>query len=634
MGCVRACITTLTLCLVTLPAYTQVSYTLKPSSALVNSTVGMPSHDVNFVLTNVGKTTFAIQSISIDSPAFQLVTGWAPYALVPNQSARYGINFVPNAAGTFLGHLIVNINGLAPISVPLRGNAVSTRAAVNLNTSSLHFSQSVGLTSPPQTVTVSNTGNDPVTVTSVAINAPFSASGYVLPTTINPSESFSLQVTETGTGIGSQTSLLTISYDVLPATAVDLSGSTTPAQSFVVSSFPSLPKVPAGSPYFFAFSAAGGTPPYRWRLASGSTLPKGLTLKPEGIVTGTIGSNVRVSTRAFNVQVTDATSSIVTAPMSISIEVPTGANCNNFFWDIADTSTPIVPLNDLGTGTYLGSVGGLYPNGRNSRPADHEAAGISIAQSIQPLDALGNPDPNGRYGLLSIGMSSTSHTWSQFALDGNADPSKNPSLVIARGAQPDAGANRFADINNGVWNTITHFYLPQAGLTKYQVVAAWVAAVDGFPVGVFPKDMSHLQSELESIARNLHTLFPNLKLVYYSSKFYDGYSNGLGHSLYPEPFAFESGFAVKWAIQDQIDGDPTLNYDPSKGAVMAPWMSWGPYDWANGLRARRDGLIWTCEDVNHDGVHPANPQGREKESNILLNFVKSDVTTAPWFLAH
>jgi len=67
---------------------------------------------------------------------------------------------------------------------------------------------------------------------------------------------------------------------------------------------------------------------------------------------------------------------------------------------------------------------------------------------------------------------------------------------------------------------------------------------------------------------------------------------------------------------------------------MAPWMSWGPYDWANGLRARRDGLIWTCEDVNHDGVHPANPQGREKESNILLNFVKSDVTTAPWFLAH
>jgi hypothetical protein len=38
--------------------------------------------------------------------------------------------------------------------------------------------------------------------------------------------------------------------------------------------------------------------------------------------------------------------------------------------------------------------------------------------------------------------------------------------------------------------------------------------------------------------------------------------------------------------------------------------------------------------VNHDGVHPTNPQGREKETNILLNFLKADVTTASWFLTH
>jgi hypothetical protein len=268
------------------------------------------------------------------------------------------------------------------------------------------------------------------------------------------------------------------------------------------------------------------------------------------------------------------------------------------------------------------------------RPTSHEAAGIAIAQSIGPLDAAGNPDPNGLYGLLSIGMSSTAHTWDQFTIDGNAEPLRNRQLVIARGAQPDAGAVRFADVNNGVWNAITQFYLPQVGLTKYQVVAAWVVAVDGYPAGTFPKDMSHLHGEYKLIAQNLHTIFPNLKLVYFTSKFYDGYANGLAHPSYPEPFAYESGFAVKWAVEDQIDGDPTLNYDSSKGAVMAPWMSWGPYDWANGLLARSDGLTWTCEDVNHDGVHPTNPQGREKETNILLNFLKSDVTTAPWFLTH
>jgi hypothetical protein len=634
MGRLNAIVVTVSFSLLTLLANAQISYTLKPSSAQFEGTVGMPSHNVNFVLTNTSKTTFTIQSISIDSPVFQLVTGWAPYTLVPTQPARYGINFVPTSAGTFSGHLIINIEGLDPISIPLFGSAVRTGAAVSVNTSSLSFTQPVGVTSAPQTVTVTNTGTDPLTVLAVAIDPPFSASGSALPSTLSPGNSLSLQVTETGTVSGTQTSLLTISYDVLPANAVDLSGTSTPAQSLSVSSFPVLPKVPAGAPYLYTFSAAGGTPPYKWRLSPGSALPKGLTLNSDGTVTGTIASTVKVTTRNFNVQVTDAALTTATSAMTISVGVPTGSNCNNLFWDIANTSTPIVPLNDLATGSYLGSEGGLYPNGSNVRPTSHEAAGIAIAQSIGPLDAAGNPDPNGLYGLLSIGMSSTAHTWDQFTIDGNAEPLRNRQLVIARGAQPDAGAVRFADVNNGVWNAITQFYLPQVGLTKYQVVAAWVVAVDGYPAGTFPKDMSHLHGEYKLIAQNLHTIFPNLKLVYFTSKFYDGYANGLAHPSYPEPFAYESGFAVKWAVEDQIDGDPTLNYDSSKGAVMAPWMSWGPYDWANGLLARSDGLTWTCEDVNHDGVHPTNPQGREKETNILLNFLKSDVTTAPWFLTH
>jgi len=357
-----------------------------------------------------------------------------------------------------------------------------------------------------------------------------------------------------------------------------------------------------------------------------------LTFDSSGTITGTIASNVGIGSHYFTVQVMDSASATATAQINLPVGVPTGANCNNLFWNVANSSTPLVPLNDLGTETYLGSMGGLYENGSNTRPASHEAAGIALAQSIQPLDAAGNPDPNGLYGLMSIGMSSTSHTWDQFTFDGNADPSLNSHLVIARGAQPDAGAVRFADVNNGVWNAITQFYLPQAGLTQYQVVAAWVIAVDGYPAGTFPKDMSRLTGEYESIARNLHTIFPNLKLLYFTSKFYDGYANGLAHPSYPEPYAYESGFAVKWAIQAQIDGDPTLNYDSTLGTVMAPWMSWGPYDWANGMLPRSDGLTWSCEDVNHDGVHPTNPQGREKEADILLNFFKADVTAVPWFL--
>jgi hypothetical protein len=149
----------------------------------------------------------------------------------------------------------------------------------------------------------------------------------------------------------------------------------------------------------------------------------------------------------------------------------------------------------------------------------------------------------------------------------------------------------------------------------------------------FPQDMTALQSEYESIARNLHSKFPNIKLVYYTSKFYDGYATGLKDSIYPEPFGFESGFAVKWAIADQINGSANLNWDANIGPVMAPWMSWAAYEWTNGLNARSDGLTWSCQDVTSDGVHPSPMHGREKDANILLNFFKTDTTTIPWFLA-
>ena len=65
--------------------------------------------------------------------------------------------------------------------------------------------------------------------------------------------------------------------------------------------------------------------------------------------------------------------------------------------DCSQTSTGHIPINDLGTGTYLGMTGGLYANGSNFRPPAHQAAGLAFAAQVQPLDASGMPDPvNGK----------------------------------------------------------------------------------------------------------------------------------------------------------------------------------------------------------------------------------------------
>jgi hypothetical protein len=170
-------------------------------------------------------------------------------------------------------------------------------------------------------------------------------------------------------------------------------------------------------------------------------------------------------------------------------------------------------------------------------------------------------------------------------------------------------------------------------VTANQVVAIWMEDTDGLATGTFPSDIATMQSEYETMMQTMHTLFPNLKLVYFSSRVYGGYSNGVGHPDNPEPYAYEMSFAVKWAIQDQINGASNLNYDSSKGAVVAPWMAWGPYYWSNGMLGRSDGLVWNCADFSSDGTHPSSQFGQLKVATALLNFLKTDNTTIPWYLA-
>ena len=74
-----------------------------------------------------------------------------------------------------------------------------------------------------------------------------------------------------------------------------------------------------------------------------------------------------------------------------------------------------------------------------------------------------------------------------------------------------------------------------------------------------------------------------------------------------------------------------MNYDPAKGDVKAPWLSWGPYLWADGATRRADGLTYDEKDFGPDGTHPSQ-SGREKVAKQLLEFFKTDNTTKPWFV--
>jgi len=166
-------------------------------------------------------------------------------------------------------------------------------------------------------------------------------------------------------------------------------------------------------------------------------------------------------------------------------------------------------------------------------------------------------------------------------------------------------------------------------VTRAQVQAVWIKQADAGPSQGFPRYAQTLQAELANIVRLLHERFPNLKLVYLSSRTYGGWART---RLNPEPYAYESGFAVKWLIEEQIKGDKDLNFDPAKGDVKAPWLSWGPNLWANGTTKNADGLSYTEGDFGDDGTHPSQ-SGRRKVAEALLKYFKTDSTAKVWFAA-
>ena len=305
--------------------------------------------------------------------------------------------------------------------------------------------------------------------------------------------------------------------------------------------------------------------------------------------------------------------------------------------DCSLTSIGVQPLNDAGPRLYKNFPGGLYPQGGNSRPPAHAAAALAMANQIEPLDASGAPNAsNGRIVLLSIGMSNTTQEFASgsansFKPRADADPSKNPQVVIVDGAQGGQDASRWLDPNAATWNAV-NTRLSNAGVTAQQVQAVWLKQALAGPnnLGAFPAHAQFLQSSLETIARNVKTRYPNAKLLYLSSRT-RAYTD-VATTLNPEPFAFESGYSVKWAIENQIAGRNNLNWNPAEGAAVAPLLLWGPYLWGDGTTPRSDGFTWLCQDVKTDFTHPSANTGVGKVAAALLAFFKTDESATPWFL--
>lgn len=614
---------------------TAANYKVVPASITFNgiTLVGLKSGSQTVTVTNTSSSNVTITSFSL-SPfyIFQLDYGYTR-VIPPGSQALFGIKFVPAQGISYSGNFIINFGDGTSVNIPLSAKSGTTGAIATVSPNIVNFPNTrVGLTSS-QTITVTNTGTTKMFLNAIDVQPPFSQKGLTKSTEIDAGKSFTFTLSFRPMAAIPYANAVALEYDVLPQNTIAVTATGTSTVAPAIYTYPTLPSATQRAAYLAVLNATGGTGPYTYSLGTGSVLPAGLTLSSTGTISGTVADTVGVGQYHFTVNAKDSShpSKLANMAATLSVGLPTGGLCNNITSYVPNSNNvPMVAMTDLGTGTYLGVQGGIYGSGSNVRPPSHDAAGVSIAQGIGPLDANGNPDPNGQYAMLVIGVSVTRTVMNQFQPLEQADPTLHPQFQIVNGAIDGTTGPDWADPNSGVWQTVLNFYLPYQNLTPNQIVAAYalIPHPGKGPGLTFPTDLANQESDLTNLAKNLHTYFPNLKLAYLSSTFYGGYSA----SSYPEPNPYESGYAHAAVIEDQISGDPNLNYNPANGPVLAPWLSWGPYVWANGLNPRSDGLAWSCQDLAGDGTHPSSPQGRDKTAGLIVTDFKFDDTITPWFL--
>lgn len=314
------------------------------------------------------------------------------------------------------------------------------------------------------------------------------------------------------------------------------------------------------------------------------------------------------ATREEPVRAADAAlATVVFVALSVAFAPPLAAQTGN------------VPLVELET-TYqdLGEPG-LYPSGENRPTGDHLELGRERTRAIEPRAADGTPAADGWIGFLALGMSNVTQEWSTFEREVVARKRVSPRVVLAGGAQGGWGIGEIRNPQAPYWDLVDDRVFA-AGLTAAQVQVVWLKeAIEG-PLGLWPDEALELRDGLRDVVDILEDRFPNLRVVYLSSRIYGGYGD-----QNPEPYAYETAWGVKWLIEEQVQ-------DLASGGGLAdgPWLAWGPYMWADGPVARVDGLTWLRSHFEFDGTHPSS-EGELQVAQQLGRFLLTNPLASSWF---
>jgi hypothetical protein len=202
-----------------------------PAVTFTDQMVGTTAPAQTVTLTNTGTTelTFGLAVTGAAASDFS-TAGTCTTTLAPGASCAIDVSFKPTAAGARTATLAITSNALTSAdNVALSGNGTPVPLpVVSVSALSPFADQTVGTTSAAQTVTVTNTGNANLVITTVTAGGDFSALGCA-GATLAPAGSCSITVAFSPTAAGARAGTLAIAGNAASSPdTVALSGKGTP----------------------------------------------------------------------------------------------------------------------------------------------------------------------------------------------------------------------------------------------------------------------------------------------------------------------------------------------------------------------------------------------------------------------
>lgn len=258
--------------------------------AFGNQTVGMPSAIKSVTISNTGTANLVLGTITTtgSNAADFAANKCSGSTLIPNASCAVEVTFTPAALNSRTATLSIASNASgSPHGVALSGNGVAApAAAVTLSPASLAFgNQTVGTTSAQKTISLTNSGNAALGISSIVTTG----SGFA--STHNCAASLAAMAS------------CTINVTFAPSNAVAAAGAVTVTSNA------------AGSPHTVGLSGTGTAPT--------PTAPAA-TLAPAAVDFGSVTLNTPSATRALSLTNTG------NAPLTVAALNVGGVNAGDF----------------------------------------------------------------------------------------------------------------------------------------------------------------------------------------------------------------------------------------------------------------------------------------------------------------